>query len=472
MTKSIKLFQDFEKKLPECVDIEATYLGMIISNPKTFHFTINIIKPFHFFKEAHQIIFTVLSNLFQSDEPIEISYIIQKLRDIGKLEQVGGASYIMDLTRNFLYANDTVKYALYIVEKYILREIINICHNAVNKSFDNNDPFDIISVTNSSLTKLVEWTRMLEQKEFSKNIDDVIMNIYNIHNNDNLLKEQWIPFNNEVIDKFALISENNTLLIGGKSGSGKTRLVIALIRELLKYNSDRISIKWYSLEDDANKLVRCFLSPMIGLTDEQMEGKNYKMSELELHTVLSYRNIFSKYDVDIVEQPRSIIDINTEYKAFVSKRPDRFNILIIDNLMLLNDHGNKENQVRIDDTIAREIYNIRNACYVNKIKSYIIVLHHFTDEQLDTTNLKTAYRPREKHFKGSTRIRDASTQIMLLNRFANYPDLIDAYPESKDILMKLGVAEITKNRNGSTGIFRFFADLQYSDFKFIHDYGK
>ena len=162
------------------------------------------------------------------------------------------------------------------MKKYILREIIKIGYVSKQKAFQNGDPFDIIADINSSLTELTEWARLLERKDLSKSIDDVITRIATVHTDELLLQSQWVPFNNTVLDSFALVSENNTLLLGGKSGSGKTRLVIALMRMLLEHNSDNISIKWYSMEDDVEKLVRCFMAPMVGLSDEQMHGKNYK----------------------------------------------------------------------------------------------------------------------------------------------------------------------------------------------------
>lgn len=475
MKKSINLndaYEDFDNLPPQCVEIEIALLGMLIVDPSNFHMIANVMKPIYFYKQEHSIIYETLLDLYTKEEPTDIIYLVQRLRDNNTLDTVGGAAYITQLTRKILSAANSFRYSLMIVEKYILREIIKIGYVSKQKAFQNGDPFDIIADINSSLTELTEWARLLERKDLSKSIDDVITRIATVHTDELLLQSQWVPFNNTVLDSFALVSENNTLLLGGKSGSGKTRLVIALMRMLLEHNSDNISIKWYSMEDDVEKLVRCFMAPMVGLSDEQMHGKNYKMTEGDIHSLLSYRGTFSKYDIDIVERPRAIIDINMEYKAFVSKRPNRFNILIIDNLMLLNDHSRKENQVKIDDAIAREIYNIRNSCHVNHIKSYIIVLHHFTDEQLDSTSLKTAYRPREKHFKGSTRIRDAATQIMLMNRFSNYPDLIEAYPDQQDILSKLGVLDITKNRNGSTGVLRFFANMPLSSFHFIPDYDK
>lgn len=472
MTKSTKTkvpitFEEFGRIPPQCLDIEESILGILLMDNKTINLVVNIIKPEYFYKEVHQIIYETIFELYSNSIGIDTLTVVNKLRDKNRIDEVGGPTYVSQLTHKVLSDTNIMHYCLTLIEKYILRSIIQINSASIKDCYENKNPFNIISYNNEKLTEFIDKCRILEQKDFSTNMSDTIENIIAVHTQEELLTKAYYPLNIKQLDPYALVSPNNTLLIGGKSGSGKTRFLIYFIRKLLSAHFDKISVKWYSMEDDKSKLVRCFLSPLVGLTDEQMEGKNYKLTEQEIHSIMSYKSLFSKYDIDIQEEARSIDDISVEYKAFAAKRKDRLNILIIDNLMLLNDNSSKDNQLKIDDNIARKIFNIRNSCHVNGIDSYIIALHHFTDEQQDMSSLKTAYRPREKHFKGSTRIRDASTQIMLLNRFANYPDILELYPDMKDELSKLMTIDITKNRNGSVGLLRAFADMDYTNFNLI-----
>lgn len=460
-------FENHGRIPPQCIDIEIAILGMLINNTNHINMIVNMIKPEYFYKEPHQIIYQTIIDLYKDNIIPDTLILVQKLRDNNTLEECGGPTYISGLSKHILADTNIVNNALIIIEKYVLRELIILNSKCTRDAYENKDPFKLISELNSNLNLLVDKCRMLEQKNINQSMSKTIDAIINIHTNDDEYSKVWYPFNIPLIDKYSLVAPNNTLLIGGKSGSGKTRYLIFLMRELLKHNHEKISVKWYSMEDDAQKLIRCYLSPLVGLTDEQLEGKKYKMKQDDLDTLIAHKSMFLQYDVDIVEQARSMQDISMEYKAFVSKRPNRMNLLIIDNLMLLQDNASKDNQLKIDDSIARELYNIRNACHTNNINSYTIALHHFTDEQLDSAALKTAYRPREKHFKGSTRIRDASTQIILLNRFANYPDVIEAYPDMKKELEKLMTIDITKNRNGSTGLLRAFADMDYTNFHLI-----
>jgi len=252
-----------------------------------------------------------------------------------------------------------------------------------------------------------------------------------------------------------------------------TRLLISLMRILLLKHDD-ISVRWYSMEDDMSKLIKCILSPIVGLTDNQLSGINYTMTTEEINKLKEYQNAFSKLDVEIIENSRSISQIAIEYKTFVNDRKDKMNFLIIDNLMLLNENSYVGGKLEVDDTITKELINLRKYCNDNNINSYIIAIHHFNDEQIKKENLKTAYRPIESNIKGSSRFRDAFTQVVLLNAINNYPDLLEEFPEEKEILEDLYIFDLTKYRDGSKAIIRFFGNPEYSEFVYANGnvYGK
>ena len=135
--------------------------------------------------------------------------------------------------------------------------------------------------------------------------------------------------------------------------------------------------------------------------------------------------------------------------------------------MQLEDQNEKKQQTAIDDQIAREIIKLRKETNKGNNKSFIISLHHFTEEQQRDLNLKEGYRPRENHFKGSTRHRDANTIVMLMNKPAFFKDLVAQYKGYEDILESLYLVEVTKHRDGEMyddNVMRFFGTLNYNIF--------
>ena len=133
--------------------------------------------------------------------------------------------------------------------------------------------------------------------------------------------------------------------------------------------------------------------------------------------------------------------------------------------MLLEDNISGNNQTKTDDYIVLKIKKILEKNNKKGLRSSIIALHHFTDEQLKQMQLSEAYRPKETYFKGSTRYRDMATIIMLINRPGEYADLSSEYKMMEEEFKYLFIVDIPKNRDGETGLVRFLSKIEYITYK-------
>ena len=137
--------------------------------------------------------------------------------------------------------------------------------------------------------------------------------------------------------------------------------------------------------------------------------------------------------------------------------------------MLLKDNGAyrfRSKGVEVDDHIAGQIQNAFTSTK-NDYDINIWFLHHLTKEQLAKSNFVEGYRPREDQIKGSTRLRDVATQGILIHRPGDgFPDITKHYKETdyEGPISKLMIGEVFKNRDGHTGFFRYFANLDYKIF--------
>lgn len=220
----------------------------------------------------------------------------------------------------------------------------------------------------------------------------------------------------------------------------------------LMHNHKDVAISWYCMEDPADKIIRVMISSLIKMSDTSIQSKDKKLTQSDLDLIVQSRDLISDFDIEFYEQSASTKHIRSQFTNFCRKRQDKFNILIIDNLMCLSDNEKEGNQTKIDDNIASAFQKI-----MRETNGMIILVHHFTDDQLSKLNLSSGYRPRESHLKGSTRYRDVSTQIALINNPSQYADVVEQYKDSPWI-NSLFLVDITKNRNGDTGLVRFFAD--------------
>jgi len=453
---------DHHGKLPpQATDFEEAVLGAIILEYEHCYERIQkVLEAKMFYREPHQVIYAAIESLVSKGHPVDILTVTQELRMLGELVNSGGAFYITQLISKVASSANSEFHATIIFQKWILRELIRKSSELTRMAFeDSSDPISLVERAVEEIEELNTFVDTLKQERtedtMKRTIDTVV---------DNIVKNKLISYLTgfTYFDKFIGLSANEILLLGGPAGHGKTRFLIAIMYKILEAYPN-VSIQWFSFEDPADKMIRCFASTHMMMKEKLIRGKAKKMNAAEMEEFKSYVNTrFRKYDIEFIEESKYIKQVNNMFSNFCKKRDGRMNICIIDNLLLLEDNSNDR-----DDVIAKELVKIRK-----KTGGLIIPVHHFNDDQMAKDMLKQAYRPRLVHLKGRESYRRACTQILLLNKPGNYPDLVLEYKGWEEIMKRLLIIEVAKNRDDTANddnlsLIRYWTDLDFIQYQEI-----
>jgi replicative DNA helicase len=132
--------QDIHRTPPHSVEAEQGVLGsMLISPRETIAECVEKINEEYFYVPAHQTIYSVLVDLWNAGQAIDLITFTQVLRDRNLLESVGGAASVTGLF-TFVPTAANVQYYLEIVrDKYILREISAAATESVRRAYEEQD---------------------------------------------------------------------------------------------------------------------------------------------------------------------------------------------------------------------------------------------------------------------------------------------------------------------------------------------
>src|SRR5437667_3644021 len=132
--------QDIHRSPPHSVEAEQGVLGsMLISPREIIAECVEKINEAYFYIPAHQTIYTVLVELWNAGQGIDLITFTQLLRDRSLLDAVGGAAFVTSLF-TFVPTAANVGYYLEIVrDKYILREIISAATGSVRRASEEQD---------------------------------------------------------------------------------------------------------------------------------------------------------------------------------------------------------------------------------------------------------------------------------------------------------------------------------------------
>lgn len=106
---------------PQAIDLEEAVLGALMIEKHAITLIGEILSPASFYKDAHGIIYQSIRDLASNAEPIDILTVTSDLKKKGKLELVGGAFYITQLTNRVASAAN-IEYHARIILRNFYRE--------------------------------------------------------------------------------------------------------------------------------------------------------------------------------------------------------------------------------------------------------------------------------------------------------------------------------------------------------------
>lgn len=159
---------------PHALPLEQAVLGAVMLDKSAFPLLLRILQKPHFYALAHQQLFDACHQLYQRNEPIDMLTVAEECRRMGyfsmgviqqQLEtklaeknnlsraewkqlkhvrnaQIKGPAYLVELTNRVASAANIEYHARIIYQKFMRRDLMRICEEAMQRAFDNQ--FDIL----------------------------------------------------------------------------------------------------------------------------------------------------------------------------------------------------------------------------------------------------------------------------------------------------------------------------------------
>src|SRR3990167_6195863 len=96
---------------PQDLEAEKSIIGAILLDRDAIVSVAQILKPEHFYKEAHTDIYAAIFELYEKRDPIDLVTLTSQLKKKGTLETVGGAAYLAELASGVPTAAHIIQYA-------------------------------------------------------------------------------------------------------------------------------------------------------------------------------------------------------------------------------------------------------------------------------------------------------------------------------------------------------------------------
>ena len=127
---------DYAHLQPQAVEFEQAVLGALMVEKDAYYQVSEILKPESFYQQRHQTIYEAIRRLNLEEKPVDILTVTQQLQATGKLEEVGGPSYIAQLSSMVASSAHIEYHARIIAQKSTARQLITYTSHIQQKAFD------------------------------------------------------------------------------------------------------------------------------------------------------------------------------------------------------------------------------------------------------------------------------------------------------------------------------------------------
>ncbi len=443
---------------PQALDLEEAVLGALMLEKDALTIVIDILQPESFYKDQHKEIYAAIQELFKNSEPVDMLTVTNQLRKDGKLEFVGGAYYITELTRGITSAANIEFHARIVSEMSIKRELIRIASEIQKDAFeDTTDVFQLLDKTEQSLFEVSESNIRKNYDNMRSLMGKAIAELEERKNHTDGLT--GIPSGLSALDRVTSgWQKSDLVIIAARPAMGKTAFVLSVMRNAAADFDRPVAI--FSLEMSSVQLVNRLISAEAELESEKI--KKGDLSDHEWQQLIHKTNKLTNAPIFIDDTPAlSILELRAKCRRL--KAQSDIQMIIIDYLQLMSGDagkggGNREQEIA---SISRALKGI-----AKELDVPVIALSQLS-RAVETRGGDK--RPQLSDLRESGSIEQDADMVMFLYRPEYY-----GITEDENGMPTIGTGEviIAKHRNGSLenvqlkfiGKYTKFADLDGMDF--------
>ncbi len=322
---------------PQAIDLEQVVLGAMMIDKKGVDEIIDILSPEVFYKDAHQHIYDAIRSLFENGEPIDLLTVSEQLKQMAKLDNVGGDYYLIQLTQKVSSSAHIEYHARIILQKYIQRSLIKISNEIIEEAYDETtDVFDLLDNAESKLYEVTQGNIKRSSETAQSLVIQAKKKIEEISNKEGL---SGIPSGFDRLDKLTSgWQPSDLVIVAARPGMGKTALTLSMARNIAV--GQGIPVAFFSLEMASVQLITRLISSETGLSSEKLRTGKLEKHEWEQLNVKV--KSLEKAPLFIDDTPSlSIFDLRAKARRLASQHGIK--MIIIDYLQLMTAGGSQKN---------------------------------------------------------------------------------------------------------------------------------
>jgi replicative DNA helicase len=430
----------FEQLPPHDIQAEESVVASLLVDEEAVFKVAPILRPSDFFRESNGWTYDACLALWGRNETINQVTVAHELDRRGKLEEVGGLTFLSELILNLPTPIGVEHYAQIVKRDATYRQMVSVATSIAQVAYQGGPDLE------SALSKaesLVYSLRAGEKLRDFKHISDFLDPYLNPADGDAV-----VPYNGHVRTGLSQVDQllgglnpSDLIIVAARTGVGKTSLMLNFARNAAVAQGAKVAV--FSLEMAGEQLAQRLLAAEARVDSARLRlGLHSEVEEsriMNAHGVLASTSIY-------VDDSAALQIPELRAKVIRLQRDHGLDLIVVDYLQLV--HGNRsDNRVQEISFITRSLKELARELNVPIVAG---------------SQLSRAPEQRQPHIPMLSDLRESGSieqdadvvifiyrEEMYVTRAdweATHPDRqADPYPQGKATII------IAKHRNGPTG---------------------
>lgn len=340
----------FDKIPPQNLDAEAAVLGAILFDRDALLKALEVLRPEHFYRETHRIIFAACQDLFERNEPVDLITLANELTRRQQLEGMGGSPYLATLAEGVPTAANVVYHASIVKSKALLRELISACTSIVGSCYEEAEPtetmLDLAEARIFDVSKDRIRPSFRPIKAVLKSTFEDIERLYSRKGH-----VTGVPTGFADLDNLTGgLQHSDLIIIAGRPSMGKTSFALSMAMHAAM--EEQVPTALFSLEMSVSHVVQRMLCAEARV--EAYRLRTGRLGDKDWPKLTTAAGRLSEAPIYIDDTP-SMNVLELRAKARRVKVEHRIGLMIIDYLQLLKGGGRFESRQQEMTEICRSL---------------------------------------------------------------------------------------------------------------------
>lgn len=342
------------KRLPCAVESERIIIGSLLLDARNFDTISDILVANDFYLSQHRIIFELIVKLVNKEQAFDAITLIEHLKAIGKLDEVGGEKLVIELANNCPVAINLLAHANAIKEVAVHRGLIQVGQKIAQLGYTPEDKQvdELLEFAENSLFVLGD--DRMKNKGGPESLNEILAatttKIDKLYESGDAVTGVVTGFK-DLDEMTSGLQPGDLVIAAGRPSMGKTVFGIN-IAEHVAISSDK-AVMVFSLEMPSDAIVMRMLSSLGRINQQRL--RTGKLGDDDWPRLTSAISILSDAKMFIDDTPALSPNEMRARARRVAQREGGLSLVVVDYLQLMQVPGSKENRTNEISEISRSL---------------------------------------------------------------------------------------------------------------------